>query len=453
MALRLLVVEDRESLRRMLVRALGGEGYTVAAAGDLAAARTEFAAGGPIDLVLTDLMLPDGSGLDVLALARARTPPPPVVVLTGFGSVAAAVAAMKLGAADFLEKPVDIDRLFALVAGLVEEATAPPLFAPPGAPPIVGSHPLLRAAIRALERVAPTASTVLLTGESGTGKELFARALHALSPRRDGPFVAVNCAAIPETLVEAELFGHEKGAFTGADRRRAGRFELASRGTLLLDEVGELPLGVQAKVLRVLDDGRFERVGGGATLTADVRLVAATNRNLAAMVAAGEFRPDLLYRLEIFPIELPALRDRASDIAPIARHLAADLSARLDLPPFELAPDALALLAAEPWPGNVRQLANVLERAAILAPGERLSAEQIARLLGRKGAREGASAGHAAGPPVEGAPEDERERLRRALRESGGDKRLAATALGMSYRTLLRRVEEYDLKGYPRYRE
>ena len=171
------------------------------------------------------------------------------------------------------------------------------------------------------------------------------------------------------------------------------------------------------------------------------------------MVAAGEFRPDLLYRLEIFPIELPALRDRASDIAPIARHLAADLSARLGLPPFELAPDALALLAAEPWPGNVRQLANVLERAAILAPGERLSAEQIARLLGRKGAAESASAGHAAGPPGEGTPDDERERLRRALRESGGDKRLAATALGMSYRTLLRRVEEYDLKGYPRYRE
>ncbi len=276
-----------------------------------------------------------------------------------------------------------------------------------------------------------------------------------MSPRRDRPFVAVNCAAIPETLVEAELFGHEKGAFTGADRRRAGRFELASRGTLLLDEVGELPLGVQAKVLRVLDDGRFERVGGSTTLTADVRLVAATNRKLGAMVAAGEFRPDLLYRLEIFPIELPALRERASDIAAIARHLAGELSARLKLAPFELAPDALALLAAEPWPGNVRQLANVLERAAILAPGERLSAEKIARLLGRKGGGAGATGGSVAAPGEagEGSPEDERERLRRALRESGGDKRIAATALGMSYRTLLRRVEEYDLKGYPRYRE
>jgi len=466
MALRLLVVEDRESLRRMLVRALEGEGYAVAAAGDLAAARAELGDGQRIDLVLSDLMLPDGSGLDVLALARERTPAPPVVVLTGFGSVAAAVAAMKLGAADFLEKPVDIDRLFRLVASLIEEERVEPVFAPPGTAPIVGAHPRLRAALRSLERVAPTESTVLLTGESGTGKELFARALHALSPRRAGPFVAVNCAAIPETLVEAELFGHEKGAFTGADRRRPGRFELASRGTLLLDEVGELPLGVQAKVLRVLDDGRFERVGGSATLTADVRLVAATNRDLAQMVAAGTFRADLLYRLEIFPIELPPLRERASDIELVARHLATGISARLKLAPFELAPDAVALLAAEPWPGNVRQLANVLERAAILAPGERLSAEQIGRLLGRKATAggagdEGAADGGAGTPAAPAAPaspaspasDTELERLRAALRDAGGDKRLAATALGMSYRTLLRRIEEHDLKGYPRYRD
>ena len=455
MALRLLVVEDRESLRRMLVRALSGEGYLVEAAKDLSEARAIFAAGARIDLVLSDLMLPDGSGLDVLVLARAQTPPPPVIVLTGFGSVGAAVAAMKLGAADFLEKPVDLERLLGRVAALVAEEERAPVFSPPGASPIVGTHPLLHAAIRALERVAPTESTVLLTGESGTGKELFARALHALSPRRGGPFVPVNCAAIPETLVEAELFGHEKGAFTGADRRRPGRFELASGGTLLLDEVGELPLGVQAKVLRVLDDGRFERVGGSTTLFANVRLVAATNRDLAQMVAAGEFRSDLLYRLEIFPIELPPLRERASDIAAVARHLGGEISARLKLPPFELAPDALALLAAEPWPGNVRQLANVLERAAILAPGERLSAEQVARLLGRglHGDKEIAPAPGAPSPLPEGASTvDEVERLRQALRDAQGDKRLAATALGMSYRTLLRRIEMHDLKGYPRYR-
>jgi DNA-binding NtrC family response regulator len=458
-ALRLLVVEDREALRQMLVRALAGEGYVVVAAGDVAEARAALASGERIDLVISDLKLPDGSGLDVLALARehaAPQPPPPVVVLTGFGSVAAAVAAMKLGAADFLEKPVDLERLFRLVASLVEEEKRAPVFHPPGASPIVGSHPRLHAALQALERVAPTESTVLLTGESGTGKELFARALHALSPRREGPFVAVNCAAIPETLVEAELFGHEKGAFTGADRRRPGRFELANGGTLLLDEVGELPPGVQAKVLRVLDDGSFDRVGGSVTLTANVRLVAATNRDLAGMAARGEFRPDLLYRLEIFPIELPPLRDRASDIAPVARFLAGEISARLKLAPFELAPDALALLAGEPWPGNIRQLANVLERAAILAPGERLSAEHVARLLGKSGVRENdASSGNAPGETAtgEGGPAaEELARLRQALRDAGGDKRVAATALGMSYRTLLRRIEAHDLKGYPRYR-
>ncbi|MEO8275942.1 MAG: sigma-54 dependent transcriptional regulator [Thermoanaerobaculia bacterium] len=451
MALRLLVVEDRDSLRAMLVRALSGEGYSVVAASDVATARAQLAAGERIDLVLSDLMLPDGSGLDVLTLARARTPPPPVVVLTGFGSVAAAVGAMKLGAADFLEKPVDLDRLFRLVAELVREEARAPVFAPKGALPIVGAHPRLQAALRALERVAPTESTVLLTGESGTGKELFARALHALSPRRERPFVAVNCAAIPETLVEAELFGHEKGAFTGADRRRPGRFELASGGTLLLDEVGELPLAVQAKVLRVLDDGSFERVGGSVTLSANVRLVAATNRELSAMVAAGEFRADLLYRLEIFPIELPPLRDRASDIPLVACHLAAEISARLGLAPFELAPDALELLSAEAWPGNIRQLANVLERAAILAPGERISAEQIGRMIGRPGP--GASLAPTAGDGERKSDDEARNRLRQALRDAGGDKRLAATALGVSYRTLLRRIEEHDLKGFPHYRD
>lgn len=449
MALRLLVVEDRDSLRRMLVRALEGEGYAVVAAATVAAARASLGGEAPIDLVLSDLMLPDGSGLDVLRAVRERKPAPPVVVLTGFGSVGAAVEAMKLGAADFLEKPVDLEKLFALVAALVEERPDLPVFAPPGAPPIVGTHPRLLAALAALERVAPTASTVLLTGESGTGKELFARALHALSPRRDGPFVAVNCAAIPETLVEAELFGHEKGAFTGADRRRVGRFESAQRGTLFLDEIGELPIGVQAKVLRVLDDGRFERVGGSATQVADVRLVAATNRDLAAMVEDGLFRADLLYRLEIFPIELPPLRERASDIPLVARHLAAEIADRLKVAPVDLAPDAVARLVEEPWPGNVRQLANVLERAAILAPGERLSAERLAPLLGRPGR---GRTGESAEERGEGEGLADRDRVRTALREADGDKRRAAVTLGMSYRTLLRRIEQYDLKGYPRYR-
>jgi DNA-binding NtrC family response regulator len=370
-----------------------------------------------------------------------------VVVLTAFGTVSAAVEAMKLGAADFLEKPIELDQLFALVAALVAPAApAPELFEVPGAAPIVGANPRLRSALRLLRRVAPTESTVLLTGPSGTGKELFARALHALSRRAAGPFVAVNCAAIPDTLVETELFGHEKGAFTGATRRRSGRFELARGGTLFLDEIGELPLPVQAKVLRVLDDRGFERVGGGESLTADVRVVAATNRDLGAMVAAGEFRSDLLFRLEIFPIALPALAERPDDIPLLARHLLERIAARQGVAAPTLDATALARLAAEPWPGNVRQLANVLERAVILRPGERLDARAIEALLSP-----GATGGAAVDSPEAGAT-DEAEQVRAALRSAQGDRHRAAAALGISYRTLLRRIREHDLAGYPEYR-
>ncbi|HVF61474.1 MAG TPA: sigma-54 dependent transcriptional regulator [Thermoanaerobaculia bacterium] len=429
---RVLIVEDRESLRRMLERALAGEGYEVAAAATggegVRAARER-----PFDLVLTDLKLPDLSGLEVLAASRAAQPLVPVVVLTGYGTVAAAVEAMKLGAYDFLEKPVELDDLLRLVEGAIGQPEAAAAFAAPGAPPIVGAHPRLRAALRLLQRVAPTESTVFLTGESGTGKELFARALHALSPRRGGPFVAVNCAAIPETLLENELFGHEKGAFTGADRRQPGRFELAQGGTLLLDEIGELPPAVQGKVLRVLEERTFERVGSGRTQRADVRLVAATNRDLRAMVEAGEFRSDLYFRLAVFPVELPALRERASDVPLLARHLLAEIARRHHREPPALDDEAAALLAAQPWPGNVRELANLLERAAILGEGPALRAADLRPLL----------------EPLGG----ERERLRRALVEADGDKRRAAELLGISYRTLLQQVRAHDLEGVPRYRE
>jgi len=436
---RLLIVEDRDSLRRMLARALGGDGHQVETAADVGPALARLQAPEPLDLVLTDLKLPSGSGLEVLDEARRSRPATPVVVLTAFGTVPGAVEAMKRGAVDFLEKPVELGALSRLIAELAPEGgdrAVPELFEAPGTPPIVGRHPRLRAALRLLERVAPTDSTVLLTGESGTGKELFARALHALSGRARGPFVAVNCAAIPETLVESELFGHEKGAFTGAARRRPGRFELARGGTLLLDEIGELPLAVQAKVLRVLDDRSYERVGGDRTLAADVRVVAATNRDLPEMVAVGEFRPDLLFRLEIFPIALPSLGERASDVPLLARHLLERLAERHRVAAPELDRAAFERLEAAPWPGNVRQLANVLERAVILHPGERLGvAEMDVLLASTRGA------------------EAEVDRLRAALLEAGGDRRRAAEALGISYRTLLRRIREHDLGGFPDYRD
>ncbi len=436
---RLLLVEDRESLARMLERALVGEGYEVAVERDgaLGIARLRR---DPFHLVLTDLKLPGASGLEVVAACRSLAPPVPVVVMTAYGTVEAAVEAMKRGALDFLEKPVEIDDLFRLVAAAVGRSSVEPKAGAgerkaPGAPLLVGSHPRFRAALHLLERVAPSAATVLLTGESGTGKELFARTLHHLSPRRHGPFVAINCAAIPEPLLENELFGHEKGAFTGAGERQAGRFEQARGGTLLLDEIGELAPSVQAKVLRVLEERTFERVGGGATIAADVRLVAATNRDLGAMVAAERFRQDLFFRLDVFPIALPPLRERRSDVEALAQHLLGSIARRLGREAPALAADAVEALVAEDWPGNVRQLGNVLERALILGSGPWLRAVDLAPLLA---------------PAVAGG--GERERLKKALVEAAGDKHRAAETLGVSYRTLLRKVKEHDLEGVPRYR-
>ena len=432
---RILIVEDRDSLRRMLGRALTGEGYQVEAAATGEECIAKIERGETYDLVLTDLKLPGVSGLEVLAAVRTATPALPVVVLTAYGTVATAVEAMKRGASDFLEKPIEIEDLFALVADILgpEEEDGHGLEVP-GAPMIVGRHPRMRAAIRLLERVAPKESTVLLTGESGTGKELFARALHALSQRKDGSFVAVNCAAIPETLMENELFGHEKGAFTGAGQRQAGRFELARGGTLFLDEIGELDLSVQAKILRVLEERTFERVGGGRSLRADVRLVAATNRDLQGMVEEGRFRSDLYFRLAVFPLDLPPLRDRPSDIPLLARHLLRRLAERHGQEPLRPTEEALELLASQPWPGNVRELANTLERATILADGTRLDAPDLRALL----------------QPLAGL--GEREVLRQALIEAEGDKRQAAESLGISYRTLQRKIKEHDLEGVPHYR-
>ena len=437
----ILVVEDRDSLRRLFERTLSSEGYSVVTAADLEEAQ-QLLRSSSIQLVITDLKLPDGSGIDVLRASREVAAELPVVVMTAYGSVADAVEAMKLGAIDFLEKPVELDELSQLVASLIRSDDPGALFRVDGAPPIIGRHPRMRAALRLLQKVAVTESTVLLTGESGTGKELFARALHGLSPRASGPFVAVNCAAIPEALLENELFGHEKGAYTGASSRQAGRFEQAGGGTLLMDEIGELPLAVQAKVLRVLEERTYERVGSSSTHRANVRLVAATNRELGSMVQEGGFRADLFYRLEIFPIELPPLRERASDVARLAVHLLAGLAEKSGREAPTLTPSAAELLADQEWPGNVRQLSNVLERALILTDASRLDRADLQPLLEPLSASATASA----------EPSDSREAVKRALVEAGGDKRRAAEILGVSYRTLSRRIQEHDLEGFPRYR-
>ncbi len=436
LASKVLVVEDRDALRKLMHRALEQAGFAVASVADGQAALERIAAE-RFALILTDLKLPGASGLEVVRACREQQPGVPVVVLTAFGTVKTAVEAMKLGALDFLEKPLEIDDLVSLARALAGQAdgTAETVFQPPGSPPIVGRHPKLRAALRLLEKVAPTESTVLLTGESGTGKELFAQALHALSSRAGGPLVAVNCAAIPASLMENELFGHEKGAFTGASKRQIGRFELADRGTLFLDEIGELEFAVQSKVLRALEERTFERVGSGRLQRVDVRLVAATNRDLAQMVAAGTFRSDLYFRLDVFPIALPPLRERASDIPLLVSHLTAEIARRLRLKAPEFDRTAGDVLAQTPWPGNVRQLANVLERAVILGAGQRLSATDLQPLL-----------------PTP-ARSDERAEIRQALLLAQGDKAAAARQLGISPRTLQRKVKHYDLEGIPHYRQ
>src|ERR687893_1467539 len=332
----ILLVEDKESLRRVLRLTLESAGYSVAEAEDARAAAQEIARA-PFRLVLTDLRMPHGSGLDVLRAAKAADPDVPVVVMTAYGSIDEAVQAMKDGAHDFLQKPVDSNHLLLLVERALEQArlrTENVLLREEwsrryGFPRILGESEVVKRAVAETQRVATTDATVLLLGESGTGKELFARAVHHLSARRDQPFVAINCAAIPETLIENELFGHERGAFTGANDRRQGKFELASDGTVFLDEIGEMPLSVQGKLLRAIEEKMIDRIGGRAPVPVDVRVVAATNRDLRAAAESGEFRRDLFFRLAVFPIEIPPLRERDDDVLTLAQHFAAQLGKEL----------------------------------------------------------------------------------------------------------------------------
>ncbi len=380
----ILLVEDKDSLRTMLRLALEAQDHTVIEARDQTEAVAAMQASRP-GVVLSDLRLPNGDGLGVLRAAKDLDPELPVIVMTAFGSIQDAVAAMKEGALDFLAKPVDPDVLMLMVErALAQRRLATEnillkdeLAARRGAPRIVGEDPGLKQVSISLQRAAGTDTSVLLEGESGTGKELFARALHALSPRADGPFVAINCAAIPENLLETELFGHEKGAFTGAANRKPGKFELAHRGTLFLDEIGELPLTLQPKILRALEDRRFERVGGTSLISVDVRVVAATNRNLRAAIAARQFREDLFFRLSVFPITIPPLRDRPTDITMLAKHFIEKFCRDINKNTLSLAPSAVDELLKYPWPGNVRELQNCIERAVILTEGDTIHARHL----------------------------------------------------------------------------
>jgi len=382
---RVLIVEDKESLALMLKETVESEGLEADVVANGNDAMRRLAEGRRYFAVLTDLRLPGADGIAVLKQARESDPDCPVIVMTGFATIENAVEAMKIGAYDFVQKPVDVDHLLLLLRRCREnrELRYENLLLKEeyqrrhGLPAIVGDSARIVEVSREIQKVAPTDSTVLLQGESGTGKELFARAIHQLSPRRDRPFVAINCAAIPDTLIENELFGHEKGSFTGATGRQLGKFELADTGTIFLDEIGELGLSVQSKVLRVLQEHRFDRIGGTAVIEADVRIVCATNRNLAEDVKQGRFREDLFFRINVFPVTIPPLRARRDDIDALTDFFLQRFARELNKRQLIVTDEARARLRAYDWPGNIRELENCIERAAILCNNSRIEAADL----------------------------------------------------------------------------
>lgn len=444
-AARILLVEDDAGFRSLLAEILEDDGYTLVERENGKAAlmtlqRQSF------DLVLSDLRLPGLNGLELFRSAHEQGIAPPFVLLTAFGTVEEAVAAIKEGVADFLTKPLkDPETLRVLVRRILAESmmardlTVLKEREATGLPPVdvlFAGH-AMQEVQRMLKEVATTHATVLVTGESGTGKELAARAIHQASPRLKAPFVALNCAAIPENLLESELFGHEKGAFTGATQARQGKFELAAGGTLFLDEIGELPLGLQSRFLRVLQERVFERVGGSRQIHADVRVIAATNRDLAEEVRLRHFREDLYYRLNVFPIRLPALRERKDGLPRLVEFLLSQAVAQTGRAVRGIEPAAMTKLLQYHWPGNIRELRNVIERAVILCKGEVTLAdlpENVRLILGAAEGDEACS-----------LRDRQRATILQTLESCGNNRRVAAEKLGISRRTLQYRLKEYGL--------
>ena len=454
--LTILIAEDHDGMADMLVSAVTSHGYEAIRARDGREALQRLRER-KIDLVVTDLKLPYKSGLDVLQAAKDQNSLLPVILMTAHGTIETAVKAVRNGAHDFLTKPFDPDHLLLLIQRALEkqrliaenlllrEEVATQL----GLPRIIGKHPRVLAVVDQITRVAPSRTTVLLLGESGTGKELFARALHGLSPRRDGAFVAINCAAIPKELLESELFGHERGAFTGATDRRIGKFELADHGTIFLDEIGDLDLGLQSKLLRVLEGEEFCRVGGTVRVKIDVRVVAATNKDLRAAIAQQMFREDLFYRLSVLPITIPPLRDRREDIPALVDYFLSHYCRELKRPLKALSEGARQVMVNHPWTGNIRELQNCIERAVILTDGEVIEEEHLGirqQELGEIQARE---------IPLEGSLHEvsaaatrmaETRMIRKILKQTGGNKSRASQILGVSYKTLLTKIKEYGIE-------
>ncbi len=446
---RLLIVDDEPSIRKVLAAHLTREGYEVITAQDggegISLLNRE-----PFQAVVTDLQMPGIGGLEVLHWCRSNHPGLPVIIITAHGTVDTAVEAIKLGAHDYVTKPFDRDDLLRIIDKAVktEERGAQALAPGAGRFDIIGRTPGMGRVYGLIERVADSPTTVLITGESGTGKELVARALHQQSNRADAAFISVNCGAIPENLFESELFGYEKGAFTGAGASKPGRFELADGGTLFLDEVGELPLDMQVKLLRVLQDRSFERVGGVRSMTVDVRLVAATNRDLAEEVQRGAFRQDLYYRLAVIPVALPPLRDRAQDIPLLVDHFLERFNERLGRTFTGLTPGAIEALKGYEWPGNIRELENLMERTVLLADGDMIDVDDLPGMGG------GAALPDADDLDGMGLKEYvrvhtaklERDRILKVLEAEDNNVTRAAKRLGISRKSLQTKMKEYGLR-------
>jgi len=442
----ILVVDDDASARTALATILRDEGFEVDVAADGFKALGKFEERGA-QVVVSDLKMPGLDGLQLMEKLRSGANPPGFVFLTGFGDVSNAVQAMRAGAADYLLKPVNVDELLIVLTRLLEHRRLvdearelrSQLGRRRGARAMIGSSPQLAAVQEAIDRVAPTRATVLITGESGTGKELVAAALHDRSPRASGPFIKVHCAALAETLLESELFGHERGAFTGAVARREGRFAAADGGTLFLDEIGEISPSIQIKLLRVLQEHEFERVGSDRPLRVNVRVIAATNRNLAELVKAGKFREDLFYRLNVIAIETPTLRQRKGDILALATFFVERCAAENGKPIEGFTPEALEALIAHDWPGNVRELENAVERGVVMARTPRIELRDLPPALG-DGHGHGTDELHIPGSTMR---EIERYAILRTLEATRGSTTKAAAILAISARTIQYKLQEF----------